>query len=158
MADFAGGAPTASEVIPAGHAPLLADDERREDQSSSSAGISRLALAALGVVFGDIGTSPVYTLRECFSPEHGLPLDAEHVLGPLWLIFWALIIENPQPRARPESTLVLCRAHQCQTELAPGDGTMARAPLFQPCAHRNRTEFFRIPPDRVIELGVEVEI
>jgi K+ transporter len=73
VADFAGGAPTASEVIPAGHAALPADNERREDQSSSSAGITRLGLAALGVVFGDIGTSPVYTLRECFSPEHGLP-------------------------------------------------------------------------------------
>src|SRR5215469_4201875 len=38
-----------------GHAALLADDERREDQSSSSAGISRLGLAALGIVFGEIG-------------------------------------------------------------------------------------------------------
>jgi KUP system potassium uptake protein len=43
-------------------------------------------------VFGDIGTSPVYTFRECFNPEHGLPLDAEHVLGALSMIFWALII------------------------------------------------------------------
>jgi KUP system potassium uptake protein len=48
--------------------------------------------AALGVAFGDIGTSPVYTFRECFNPEHGLPLDAEHVLGVLSMIFWALII------------------------------------------------------------------
>jgi KUP system potassium uptake protein len=43
-------------------------------------------------VFGDIGTSPVYTFRECFNPEHGLPLDAGHVLGVLSMIFWALII------------------------------------------------------------------
>jgi KUP system potassium uptake protein len=43
-------------------------------------------------VFGDIGTSPVYTFRECFNPEHGLPLDAEHVFGVLSMIFWALII------------------------------------------------------------------
>jgi KUP system potassium uptake protein len=32
-------------------------------------------------VFGDIGTSPVYSFRECFNSEHGLPLDAEHLLG-----------------------------------------------------------------------------
>jgi KUP system potassium uptake protein len=44
------------------------------------------------VVFGDIGTSPVYTFRECLNSEHGLPLDAEHVLGALSMIFWALII------------------------------------------------------------------
>ena len=43
-------------------------------------------------MFGDIGTSPVYTFRECFNPEHGLPLDSEHVLGVLSMIFWALII------------------------------------------------------------------
>ena len=43
-------------------------------------------------MFGDIGTSPVYTFRECFNPQHGLPLDAEHVLGVLSMIFWALII------------------------------------------------------------------
>ena len=49
-------------------------------------------MAALGVVFGDIGTSPVYTFRECFNPEHGLSLDAEHVLGVLSMIFWVLII------------------------------------------------------------------
>jgi KUP system potassium uptake protein len=49
-------------------------------------------VAALGVLFGDIGTSPVYTFRECFNPAHGLPLDAEHVLGVLSMIFWALII------------------------------------------------------------------
>ncbi|HYD29449.1 MAG TPA: KUP/HAK/KT family potassium transporter, partial [Azospirillaceae bacterium] len=50
-----------------------------------------LTLGALGVVFGDIGTSPLYTLRECFMPEHGLALTPGNVLGILSLIFWALI-------------------------------------------------------------------
>ncbi len=50
------------------------------------------SLAALGVVFGDIGTSPVYTFRECFNPEHGLPLSPENVVGVLSLIVWALIL------------------------------------------------------------------
>ena len=43
-------------------------------------------------MFGDIGTSPVYTFRECFNPEHGLPLSPENVLGVLSLIVWALIL------------------------------------------------------------------
>ncbi|MBL7671686.1 MAG: potassium transporter Kup [Bdellovibrionaceae bacterium] len=51
-----------------------------------------LSLGALGVVFGDIGTSPLYALRECFSPEHGLILSPENILGTLSLIFWTLII------------------------------------------------------------------
>jgi len=50
-------------------------------------GLRGLSVAALGVVFGDIGTSPVYTFRECFNPEHGLPLGAEHVFGVLSMIF-----------------------------------------------------------------------
>ena len=92
MADPAVNAPTASEVIPAGHAALPAEDEFGEDQSNKPTGLTGLGLAALGVVFGYIGTSPVYTFRECFNSEHGLPLDAEHVLGALSMIFWALII------------------------------------------------------------------
>ncbi len=51
-----------------------------------------LALGALGVVYGDIGTSPLYTLRECFAGHHPLPLIHDNVLGILSLIFWALII------------------------------------------------------------------
>src|SRR5947209_6807226 len=92
MANRAGNTETASEVIPAGHAALTAEEELGEDAPDRSTGLAALSLAALGVVFGDIGTSPVYTFRECFNPEHGLPLDAEHVLGVLSMIFWALII------------------------------------------------------------------
>ena len=51
-----------------------------------------LSLAALGVVYGDIGTSPIYALRESLHGEHGVPPTAENVLGLLSLIFWALII------------------------------------------------------------------
>ena len=48
------------------------------------------SLAALGVVYGDIGTSPLYALKESFLPEHGLPPTPENVLGILSLIFWSL--------------------------------------------------------------------
>ena len=92
MANRAGDTATATEVIPAGHAALTAREELGENAPDPSTGLAALSLAALGVVFGDIGTSPVYTFRECFNPEHGLPLDAEHVLGVLSLIFWVLII------------------------------------------------------------------
>ncbi len=49
-----------------------------------------LAAAAIGVVFGDIGTSPLYALRECFSPLHGLAPERDNVLGVVSLIFWSL--------------------------------------------------------------------
>ena len=51
-----------------------------------------LVLAALGVVYGDIGTSPLYALRECFSGAHPIPVTPDNVLGVLSLIFWSLII------------------------------------------------------------------
>ncbi len=52
-----------------------------------------LVLGALGIVFGDIGTSPLYALKECFySKHHALAVTAPHVLGILSLIFWSLIL------------------------------------------------------------------
>jgi len=51
-----------------------------------------LSLAALGVVYGDIGTSPLYALRECFNPKHGVAVTPDNILGILSLIFWSLTI------------------------------------------------------------------
>jgi KUP system potassium uptake protein len=51
-----------------------------------------LTLAALGVVYGDIGTSPLYAAKETFNPDHGIPLDTANVLGGLSTIFWSLMI------------------------------------------------------------------
>jgi KUP system potassium uptake protein len=51
-----------------------------------------LALGALGVVFGDIGTSPLYALRECFHGLHALEVTPLNVLGVLSLIFWSLTL------------------------------------------------------------------
>lgn len=58
----------------------------------SKAQQATLALAALGVVYGDIGTSPLYTLKEVFAGNHPIPLTPENVLGILSLILWSLII------------------------------------------------------------------
>ncbi|MGE3614283.1 MAG: KUP/HAK/KT family potassium transporter, partial [Gemmatimonadales bacterium] len=52
--------------------------------------MAALSFAALGVVFGDIGTSPLYALKECFAGTHGTELTPENVLGVLSLIFWSL--------------------------------------------------------------------
>jgi KUP system potassium uptake protein len=49
-----------------------------------------LSVAALGVVFGDIGTSPLYALKECFTGSHGVAPTRENVLGVLSLVFWSL--------------------------------------------------------------------
>ncbi|MBA4029701.1 MAG: potassium transporter Kup [Planctomyces sp.] len=51
-----------------------------------------LSLAALGVVYGDIGTSPLYALRECFHGAHGIAVTPDNVMGVLSLVFWALIV------------------------------------------------------------------
>jgi KUP system potassium uptake protein len=53
---------------------------------------SALALAALGIIYGDIGTSPLYTIKECFSGKHGLAPTPENILGIMSMIFWSLIM------------------------------------------------------------------
>jgi len=52
--------------------------------------LAALTLAAVGIVYGDIGTSPLYTLKTIFDPEHGLPLNTANLLGIVSLIFWGL--------------------------------------------------------------------
>ena len=52
--------------------------------------LAALILAAVGIVYGDIGTSPLYTLKTVFSPEHGLQLNHVNLLGVISLIFWEI--------------------------------------------------------------------
>jgi KUP system potassium uptake protein len=58
------------------------------------AGLAAMTLGALGVVYGDIGTSPLYTLHEIFVPVSGVgvPLDAPHIVGAVSTIFWGLML------------------------------------------------------------------
>ncbi|HEX6899989.1 MAG TPA: potassium transporter Kup [Thermoanaerobaculia bacterium] len=51
-----------------------------------------LSLGALGIVYGDIGTSPLYALRECFHGPHAVPPSHDNVLGVLSLVFWSLVV------------------------------------------------------------------
>jgi KUP system potassium uptake protein len=55
-------------------------------------GATALALGAIGVVFGDIGTSPLYAMKESFAGTHPLTPDEPHVMGVLSLIFWAIML------------------------------------------------------------------
>jgi KUP system potassium uptake protein len=68
--------------------PINLHTETHEQKGNLAA----LTLAAMGVVFGDIGTSPLYALKECFSPEHGIPFSQESVFGVLSMVFWAFLV------------------------------------------------------------------
>jgi KUP system potassium uptake protein len=61
---------------------------RREDRAY----LVKLAIGAIGVVYGDIGTSPLYALRECFHGEHAIPITRVNVLGVLSLMIWSLLL------------------------------------------------------------------
>ena len=54
--------------------------------------LAGLAVAALGVVYGDIGTSPLYAMREAFHGPHGIPVTPDNVMGVLSLVFWSLVL------------------------------------------------------------------
>jgi KUP system potassium uptake protein len=59
---------------------------------SSSSNLLKLTIGALGIVFGDIGTSPLYALRVCFTGKSGIAITDQNVLGVLSLVFWSLIL------------------------------------------------------------------
>ena len=61
-------------------------------QHSNKAGFLSLSLAALGIVYGDIGTSPLYAFKEAFAGAHGLPPTASSVLAALSALFWSVML------------------------------------------------------------------
>ena len=66
-------------------------DASNRDIPRSRKAMARFALGALGVVYGDIGTSPLYTMKETFGPQ-GILASTDKVLGILSLVFWSLIL------------------------------------------------------------------
>ena len=76
------------ETIVDSRTPSALHAEPPPRQQSTAA----LALLALGVVYGDIGTSPLYAAKETFNPQHGIPLTADNVIGGVSTIFWSLMI------------------------------------------------------------------
>jgi len=73
--------------MPAGRPPAEAGHGHGHPE-----GLAKLAVGAIGVVFGDIGTSPLYAFRETFAGEHTLPLDVTHILGAVSLMFWSMMV------------------------------------------------------------------
>ncbi len=80
----------AKATTPAGVSPEMQDSGKTERRHSSDT--AKLALGALGVVYGDIGTSPLYALKECVTLPHGVSPMAENILGLLSLIFWSITL------------------------------------------------------------------
>ncbi|MFN7906070.1 MAG: potassium transporter Kup [Pseudobdellovibrionaceae bacterium] len=68
------------------------DNKVNMDRTVQKNSLLTLSLGALGIVFGDIGTSPLYALRECFIPEHGILFSPKNIMGVLSLIMWTLMI------------------------------------------------------------------
>jgi KUP system potassium uptake protein len=85
---------SASEASAApGCAPdVEAVDAAHGDHGHPKSGLAKLAVGAVGVVYGDIGTSPLYAMKEIFVGHHPLTVDPLHIFGALSLIFWSLII------------------------------------------------------------------
>ena len=73
-------------------APASAAEPRPHAGTDHVPKMAWLVLGALGVVYGDIGTSPLYAVKECFSGGYGIDPTHENVLGVLSLIFWALFL------------------------------------------------------------------
>ena len=73
---------SAVDLQPTSHAPII----------RSPKDLARLGLGAVGVVYGDIGTSPLYAIKECFALPHGVAVSLGNVLGILSLVFWALTL------------------------------------------------------------------
>ncbi len=69
-----------------------ADNGNSPNSTPRKSTLTALTLTALGVVYGDIGTSPLYALKEAFSGIHGLPLSETNVLAVLSLMFWSLML------------------------------------------------------------------
>jgi KUP system potassium uptake protein len=71
---------------------LSATSAIKPRETSRRRATAGLALLALGVVYGDIGTSPLYAAKETFDPRHGIPLTPENILGGVSAIFWSLMV------------------------------------------------------------------
>lgn len=80
--------PNASSARAAATAQSAIETASHEPNQSTAG----LALLALGVVYGDIGTSPLYAAKETFNPQHGIPLTTANILGGVSAIFWTLMI------------------------------------------------------------------
>jgi KUP system potassium uptake protein len=71
---------------------LLNRPWKKMEPASKNSSLAALSLAALGIVYGDIGTSPLYALKEVFSPSYGIAVNQQNLFGVISLIIWGLTI------------------------------------------------------------------
>ena len=79
-------------ITATGGAEAEAPQDGAHDAGHAKGSLAKLAVGAVGIVFGDIGTSPIYAFRETFAGHHKLVPDALHIYGVLSLIFWSMMI------------------------------------------------------------------
>ncbi|MFP5433997.1 MAG: KUP/HAK/KT family potassium transporter, partial [Alphaproteobacteria bacterium] len=72
-------------------APTSGEEESGHGHARQKATV-KLVVGAIGIVFGDIGTSPLYAFRETFAGHHELTLDPDHILGVISLMFWSMML------------------------------------------------------------------
>ena len=77
-----------SSTIPSGEPGIIDSDSDHQPQGK----LPILMLGAIGVVYGDIGTSPLYAMKESFIGPHPMGVDRLHIFGVLSLIFWSLML------------------------------------------------------------------
>ncbi|WKZ56522.1 MAG: potassium transporter Kup [Bdellovibrionota bacterium] len=118
---------------------MSAEPEQGEEQESRKLTLG-LTIVTLGVVFGDIGTSPLYAMRECFHGAHAVPPTTDNVLGVLSLIVWSLIFVV----SLKYLTLVM-QAHN-----RGEGGTLALLALLRPA----RSEFSRWQRRTIVTVGL----
>ena len=112
---------------------------RRRPHHGPKEALPKLMLGAIGVVYGDIGTSPLYTMKESFLGPHPLAVDRLHIFGVLSLIFWSLMLivtvkyvlrrdaRRQQGRRRLVRAAVADRAQPRRQEMDAGAGHARRA-------------------------------
>ncbi|MFI1523873.1 KUP/HAK/KT family potassium transporter [Kitasatospora cineracea] len=138
-------------------------------------GPARLALmaGALGVVFGDIGTSPIYTLQTVFDPgdPHPVPVSTDNVYGVVSLVFWSVVVVVLVTyvllamRADNEGVLDLDRASSFLSKIELRRGTQPtmaswRKRLFIATSYitADAAEHFGLPRDRTVIMGSHIEV
>ena len=83
---------TSTEQIISEQPEQVADQNETPRKEPGGKKLLVVSLTALGIVYGDIGTSPLYALRACFVGDNSVPLTSENIFGVLSLILWSLVI------------------------------------------------------------------
>lgn len=107
-----------------------------------------MMLATLGVVSGDIGTNPLYAVRECFHGKYGIAANQNNVLGVLSLMIWALILIV----TLKDLVFVLRADNQGE------GGVMALTALIRQRLMNSDYRRRGLPPQRVIEVGIQLRL